>query len=377
MDFSTSAAVVFPDAQAVMRRALELARRGLGRVEPNPCVGAVLVDDRLTLLGEGYHELYGGPHAEVMALRQAGSAAAGSTLFVTLEPCAHHGKTPPCADAVIAAGIRRVVIATHDPAPHTGGSGIAKLKAAGINVEVGLCGDEAARLIAPFTTLFTQGRPYVHAKWAMTLDGKLATRTGSSKWISNARSREIVHQLRGRMDAILVGIGTALADDPLLTPRPAGLRSALRIVLDPNARLPLDSQLVWTAGECPVLVVVSDVAEDERLDALRNQGVEVLVSATSADGAGFEIAPILQALGQRRLTNLLVEGGSRVLGAFQDEGLIDEVHCFIAPKLVGGQNAISPIGGRGAAEMPELTSLIEPAIQVLDGDVYVRGMIRR
>ncbi|HWL07771.1 MAG TPA: bifunctional diaminohydroxyphosphoribosylaminopyrimidine deaminase/5-amino-6-(5-phosphoribosylamino)uracil reductase RibD [Planctomicrobium sp.] len=361
----------------MMRRALELARRGEGFVEPNPCVGAVIVDSQRRLVGEGEHQRYGAPHAEVMALRQAGSAAEGKTLFVTLEPCAHHGKTPPCADAVIQAGIRRVVIAVADPAHHGAGSGIERLKQAGIDVEVGLCVEEGSELIAPFTTLMTRQRPFVLAKWAMTLDGKLATRTGSSKWISNEQSREIVHTIRGRMDAILVGVGTALADDPLLTARPSGARTALRVVLDPNARLPVSSRLIRTIDEAPVLIVVSEQAEPERVSALENAGAEVFVSPLRDDGLGIELSPVMQELGRRRLTNLLVEGGSRVLGTFLDEQLIDEVHCFIAPKLVGGSQALTPIGGLGSELIPQQPTLVKPVMQMVGEDLYLHGRVSR
>src|SRR5947209_8912721 len=204
-----------------MRRALNLAERGRGAVEPNPLVGAVIVRDE-TAVGEGWHRQYGAAHAEVNALAEAGAAAHGATLYVTLEPCCHHGKTPPCTDAVLRAGIGRVVAAMPDPFPQVAGKGAARLQAAGVAVEFGVCESEARRLNAPYLKLLATGRPYVHAKWAMTLDGKIATRTGDSKWISGDASRHLVHQLRGRMDAVVVGVGTALADDPLLTVRPPG-----------------------------------------------------------------------------------------------------------------------------------------------------------
>jgi len=367
----------FSDDISIMRRALELARRGAGSVEPNPCVGAVIVDDNQTLLGEGFHEVYGGPHAEVNALRNAGVAAAGGTIFVTLEPCAHHGKTPPCVAAIIAAGLRRVVVAARDPARHGAGSGVETLRDAGIEVEVGLCADEGESLLAPFTMRMTQNRPFVHAKWAMTLDGKLATHTRSSQWISNERSRQVVHEMRRKMDGILVGIGTALADDPLLTARPAGKRTAVRVVLDPNARLPLSSQLVRTQAQGPVLIFVSEQADATRVEQLRNADVEVLRTAPREDGTGLDLLPVLHELARRQVTNLLVEGGSRVLGAFFDESLIDEVHCFIAPKLAGGERSLTPIGGAGLETIPSQPDLVQPSIEILDGDVYIHGRIRR
>ena len=377
--------VRFPSAEAVMRRALELAARGEGHVEPNPMVGAVLVDDELNLLGEGFHERFGGPHAEINALQQAGERAAGGTLYVTLEPCCHQGKTPPCSRAVIAAGVKRAVVAVADPAPHVAGGGIAELRGAGVAVEVGLLGDEAAQRIAPFTKLFTQRLPWVHAKWAMTLDGKIATRTGASKWISGEASRLIVHELRGRMDAIVVGSGTVAADDPLLTARPPGPRVATRIVVDSRAQLPLDSQLVRTNGEAPVIVATTAEAPRENIRRLEAAGVEALPLPVAADrtaasrrnrGSGVDLLALFQELGRRRMTNVLVEGGGRLLGSLFDRQLIDEVHVFVASKIIGGEEARTPVAGLGLAEIPQGT-LRAPEIQVIEGDTYIHGRIGR
>src|SRR5262245_9206127 len=231
-----------------MQRALALAERGRGFVEPNPLVGAVVVRDGRGV-GEGWHQRFGKAHAEVHALTAAGELARDATLYVTLEPCCHHGKTPPCTDAILEAGIRRAVVAMLDPFPQVSGQGAAILRAAGIGVEVGDCEPEARRLNAPYLKLLATGRPYVHAKWAMSLDGRIATRTGDSKWISSDASRARVHELRGRMDAIVVGIGTVLADDPLLTARPPGQRTLTRIVLDSHGRTPRTAQLVRTARQ--------------------------------------------------------------------------------------------------------------------------------
>jgi diaminohydroxyphosphoribosylaminopyrimidine deaminase/5-amino-6-(5-phosphoribosylamino)uracil reductase len=339
-----------------MKRALELAKRGRGYVEPNPLVGAVVVSEG-RLVGEGWHQRYGQAHAEVHALAAAGDAARGATLYVTLEPCCHHGKTPPCTDAVLRAGIARVVAAMSDPFPQVAGKGAALLRAAGVPVELGLAEAEARRLNAPYLKLLSTGRPYVHAKWAMTLDGKIATRSGDSRWISNDASRRRVHVLRGRMDAILVGIGTALADDPLLTARPPGPRTALRIVLDSRGRLPLTSQLVRTAREAPVLVVTSEAAAVQHQQELAALGCEVQV-LPGEDGRP-SVAALLDELGRRRLTNLLVEGGGEVLGSFRDADAIDEVHVFIAPRLAGGAGAKTPIEGQGVARIEEALSLAQ------------------
>ncbi len=355
-----------------MSRAIELARRGIGFVEPNPAVGAVLVADDGRVLGEGWHERFGGPHAEVMALTAAGSSARDATLYVTLEPCCHFGQTPPCSRAVIAAGIRRVVVATVDPAEHVNGGGIAELRAAGIDVEVGLMAHEARRLISPFTKLMTTGLPWVHAKWAMTLDGKIASKTGSSRWITNDTSRAIVHQLRGRMDAILVGVRTVITDDPLLTARPPGPRTPARIVLDSSARTPLESQLVRTARETPTIVVTTVLADADRCSALRAAGVRVLMIEPGSTGHP-DLKVLLAELGRKRLTNVLVEGGGQVLGAFFDLNLIDEVHAFIAPKLIGGANAPSPLMGEGRFDMRAVPSLEDSTVEILDGDMYLHG----
>src|SRR6266849_3197349 len=242
-----------------MERAIDLAEKGRGYVEPNPLVGAVIVqEDRV--VGEGWHERYGEAHAEVNALAQAGESAREATLYVTLEPCCHQGKTPPCTEAIVRAGIKRVVAAMTDPFPQVAGQGSSRLEQADIAVEIGLKEKEAKRLNAPYLKLLRTGRPYVHAKWAMTLDGKIATRTGDSRWITGDAARRRTHQLRGRMDAIIVGIGTVLADDPRLTVRPPGPRVPIRIVLDSRGRLPKTANLVKTAGEVPVLVVTLPTA---------------------------------------------------------------------------------------------------------------------
>lgn len=362
----------FSEPADVMRHALRLAARGVGRVEPNPPVGAVVVDNRLRVLGEGWHQQFGRPHAEVLALASAGEPARGATLYVTLEPCAHVGKTPACAPQVIAAGIRKVVVCTPDPAPHTAGRGLQQLRDAGIDVDVGLLGDEGARLIAPFSKLITRGLPWVHAKWAMTLDGKLATSTGDSKWISSEESRRIVHELRGRMDAIIIGIGTALADDPLLTARPPGPRTAVRIVVDSAARLPLNSQLVRTARETPVIVAVSPRADEDCCVQLAQAGVEIVKLDAGAD---VSLGGLLSVLGSRRMTHVLVEGGSRLLGAFLDDQLIDEVHAFVAPLLVGGSEAFSPMAGAGRSLMSDSLRLRDLNVSQPGGDLYVHGYV--
>lgn len=372
---SSTEATIFADDQSVMNRALTLAARGVGFVEPNPAVGAVIVDDEFRFIAEGFHQQFGEAHAEVNAIAAAGQQIRGAQLFVTLEPCSHHGKTPPCADAVIAAGFRRVIIGCEDPAPHTAGQGIAKLRDAGIEVVVGIRQQEAESLIAPFRKLITAGRPWVHAKWAMTLDGRIATRTGHSKWISSEASRAEVHRLRGRMDAIVTGAGTVRADDPLLTARPAGPRTALRVVVDSDGSCVVpDGKLMSAINDAPVLICVREpYAGSDHLNQLADLGAEVFVAA--GNDRGTQIQRLAEELGRRKLTNVLLEAGTGLLGTFFDQQLVDEVHVFVAPKIVGGTAALSPVGGTGQPEIPQLASLQNININRFEHDVLIEGRI--
>ena len=348
-----------------MNRALELAERGRGYVEPNPLVGAVVVRDG-QIVGEGWHEKFGQAHAEVIALNRAGENARGATLYVTLEPCCHHGKTPPCTEAVIRSGIRRVVASMLDPFPPVAGKGESILREAGVAVEVGLGGPAAHLLNAPYLMLLRAGRPWIHGKWAMTLDGKIASFTGSSQWVTSEPARAKVHKLRGQMDAIIIGRGTLVADDPLLTARPPGPRIATRIVLTSGDKpLPDDCQLLRTVDQAPVMVVTKQ-ENVEKMAPWAKRGCEILT---------LPIATLLAELGRRRMTNVLVEGGPGVLGAFLDERLIDEVHAFIAPKLIGGDKALSPIGGRGIEKMSEALRLKEMRVEMVGDDLLVRGRV--
>jgi diaminohydroxyphosphoribosylaminopyrimidine deaminase/5-amino-6-(5-phosphoribosylamino)uracil reductase len=353
-----------------MRRALELAERGRGYVEPNPLVGAVVVRDG-QLVGEGWHQRYGEAHAEVHALAAAGEAARGATLYVTLEPCCHHGKTPPCTDAVLRAGVRRVVAAMTDPFPAVAGKGADILRQAGVTVAFGVGEAEARRLNAPYLKLLTTGRPWVHAKWAMTLDGKIATRSGDSRWISNETSRRRVHELRGRMDAIVAGIGTVLADNPQLTARPPGPRTPARVILDSQGRIHDDAVLVQTARVTPTILAATQRLPDVRRAALQSLGCEVLILPEHQGHVSVEA--LLAELGRRRFTNVLVEGGSGVFGAFLDASSFDELHVFMAPRLAGGATATSAVGGAGVQHMAEARRLAEWRYEILDGDLYVHG----
>ena len=375
MNSPASAPSERPDEAAAMRRALELARRGEGWVEPNPQVGAVVLGHDGSVVGEGWHARFGGPHAEVVALAAAGDSARGGTLVVTLEPCCHHGKTPPCTDAVIASGVRRVVIAAEDPFPRVSGAGVARLRAAGLEVETGTLAAEAERITAPFRRLVNDGRPWVIAKWAMSLDGRIATSGGDSRWISGEASRALVHALRGRMDAIMVGIGTALADDPLLTARPAGPRAALRVVVDSKARLPVTSRLVRSAGEAPILVAAGPEASSERLDALATAGCQVWRGIDVERDA--RLLSLLRHLGDTGVTNLLVEGGAQLLGGLFDSGSLDEVWAFVAPTLVGGAAAPAALGGLGVGRMAQAPRIDVEHVTRSGDDVLMRGLVER
>lgn len=352
-----------------MARALELARQGEGHVEPNPMVGSVVVSDS-QIVGEGWHERFGGDHAEVNALRAAGDHASGATLYVTLEPCCHTGKTPPCTQAIIAAGIRRVVAAVTDPYPEVAGGGFAQLREAGIECEAGVLEAKARDLLAPYLKLTTTGRPWVIAKWAMTLDGKLATHQGRSQWISCEASREIVHKIRGRVDAIAVGAGTVRGDDPLLTARPPGPRTPVRIVL---GDLPRGSQLAATAAEIP-LVVVAD-GNDSNIDREWMEEIGAELFCTEVESQAKQVLCLLDELGKRKMTNLLVEGGARVLGQLFDLGAVDEVHAFVAPKIAGGSGAPSPVGGEGVEQMDQALRIFECKIEQVGTDAYLHGRI--
>lgn len=330
-------------------------------------VGAVVVRDD-QIVGEGYHQRFGGPHAEVHALQQAGEAARGATLYVTLEPCSHTGKTPPCVDAILQTGVRKVVAAVTDPFPAVSGTGFQRLRDAGIEVVVGVEAVAAQKLNAPFFKLIKTVQPYVIAKWAMTLDGKIATKTGDSKWISSEASRARVHELRGRVDAIVVGIGTVLADDPSLTARPTGPRQACRVVFDRQLRIPLDCQLVTTCKETPLLVVhqCEDAAKQSRLT---ERGCELL-KLPAVD----MVQQFLVKAGQKRWTNILVEGGGRLLGSFFDAQAVDETWVFLASKIIGGEAASGPVGGEGVSFIKEAVNFEYEEVSRLQTDVFLKAV---
>jgi diaminohydroxyphosphoribosylaminopyrimidine deaminase/5-amino-6-(5-phosphoribosylamino)uracil reductase len=347
-------------------------------VSPNPLVGAVIGRDGETI-AEGFHRTVGGPHAEVEAIRAAGHRdLEGATLYVSLEPCCHHGRTPPCTDAIRAAGIRRVVVGSDDPSEHASGRGLGILRDEGIDVVIadGELSHEARLINQPFRKHARTGRPWVLFKSAMTLDGKVATRSGDSKWISSQASRERAHQWRAECDAVIVGIGTALADDPQLTARIAGVdHQPRRVVFDSLARLPLGSKLVVGARETPLTVVVSRAAPRTATDALETHGVDVIVATGENEPARVRSA--LQQLGGRGINTVLLEGGPHLAGAFLDGGEIDEMRLFLTPTVLGGRTARDPLEGEGAETIADAAHALTLECERIDSsDLLITARIK-
>ncbi|HWP36216.1 MAG TPA: bifunctional diaminohydroxyphosphoribosylaminopyrimidine deaminase/5-amino-6-(5-phosphoribosylamino)uracil reductase RibD [Gemmatimonadales bacterium] len=365
-----------------MERALELARRAQGWCSPNPAVGAVVVRDG-EIVGEGWTQPVGQAHAEVVALRAAGDRARGAALYVTLEPCSHFGRTPPCTDAILAAGVAEVHAATLDPSPWVNGKGAEILRAAGVPVLVGAHEAEARKLNEGYFTWVRTGRPFVTLKFAMTVDGKIATRTGASFWITGSEARRYVARLRASVDAVMVGIGTVLADDPQLTARPgewgdAALEPAhqpLRVVLDTTGRLPVTARLVSGGLPGTTLVCTTERASVARLRELESYGVETLV-LPEGDG-GVDVVAALQALGKRGVTSVLAECGGTLAWSLLQRRVVDAVLAFVAPKIVGGRTAPTPVGGEGLARMDQAMELVDPRWEVCGRDVMLSAYVRR
>lgn len=363
-----------PDRE-YMRRALELAATARGRTSPNPMVGAVLVRDG-QIVGEGLHAYAGSDHAELVALRDAQGSAQGATLYVSLEPCCHHGRTPPCVERIVAAGIRRVVAACEDPNPAVSGKGFAALRAAGLAVEVGCLAEEATRLNEAFFTAIRLGRPFVLMKVAASLDGKIATRTGESRWITGESARQRVHQIRNAVDGVLVGIGTILRDDPMLTTR-LGIedqRDPARIIVDNLARLPLRAKVINRASTAATYVAVSEMAPRARLEALEREGVQVLVVEGSP--RRVSLARLLEQLGKLGLLSVMIEGGAEINASALREGVVDKVLLFLAPRLLGGKATPSAVGGDGVESLAQAVRLQELHLERLDDDVLIEGYVR-
>ena len=357
-----------------MKMALRLAAKGAGWVSPNPMVGAVVVQAG-EVVGRGWHRRYGGPHAEVEALRGAGDLGRGATLYVTLEPCNHHGKTPPCSEAVLAAGVNRVVAATPDPNPRVSGGGGAFLQERGVQVEFGLLAEEVRRLNEAWFTWVETGLPFVIAKAACSLDGRIATRTGESQWLTGEAARGFGHRLRHECDAILVGKGTVLADDPQLTtrlPRTRG-KDPIRIVLDSRLGIPLTARLLHLNSPAPTWIACTGAAPAEKIQAIEALGREVLV--LPEENGRVALRPLLEELGRRRVQSLLVEGGAEVLGSFLDQRLVDKFYFFYAPKILGGKDAYPAVAGQGAARLAEAHQARNLSLRRIGPDVLVSGYL--
>lgn len=358
-----------------MKEALRLALRGQGWVSPNPMVGAIVVKNG-KITGKGWHRQFGGPHAEIFALKNSGAVSKGATLYCTLEPCAHSGKTPPCVESLIQAGIKTVVLGASDPNP-TAGGGAKRLQAAGIEVITGICELECKRLNAHFFKSVMTGLPLVSVKWAMTADGKIATACGDSKWVSSDESRSFGHVLRSQHDAILIGMGTLLADGPLLTCRHAtqrNVRQPLRVILDSQARTPLNAP-IWSAKNGgPVTIACSASAPASRRKALQKIGADLIICSGIGKGR-LPIREVLSALTRRGVLSVLVEGGSNVLGSFVDAGLVDRAYVFIAPKILGGSKSMTAVGGKGVNRIADALALQSVKIQQLGPDILISGMV--
>ena len=359
-----------------MRRALRLGEKGLGYTTPNPAVGAVVARQGM-ILGEGWHQKAGTPHAEVHALRAAGDAAKGADLYVTLEPCNHTGRTPPCTHAILQAGIRRVVIGTLDPNPKVAGGGTEFLRDKGIEVETGCLRDECRLLIAPFTKHILTGMPWVRSKVACSLDGRTATRTGHSKWITNQQARRSGHRLREISDAILVGKGTIVADDPQLTCRKGKktVKDPIRVVLDSGLSVDPSSRICRLKSSAPTVIIgVEGKSTDEHRQALEASGTKVWF--TPPDGQGrVNIRDVLRMLGDFGVQSLLVEGGATVHGAFWDRAFVDEAFFYYAPMVIGGKDARPAIGGSGAVDVERATRLSKVQHRKLGDNWLVRGLV--
>ncbi len=354
-----------------MQRALELACAALGNTSPNPPVGAVVARAG-RIVGEGSTQPAGQAHAEVVALRNAGELARGAALYVTLEPCSHHGRTPPCTDAIIAAGVTEVHASMPDPNPLVSGRGLELLRQAGISVTTGEGRERAEELAAPHSVFITTGMPLVTLKFAMSLDGKIATRTGDSKWITCEESRRYVHTLRARSDAIMAGIGTVLADDPMLTARDANdtplPRQPVRVVVDARARISSDAAMLAQPGK--TLVAVADAPPDAR-KSLEAAGAEIF-SAPAYDGS-VDLGQLMAELGRRGITSVFVEGGGTLAGSLLDARLVNRVVAFVAPLIIGGAGAPSPVGGQGAVLMPDAIRLSDVRIDRFGPDIAITG----
>lgn len=357
-----------------MRRAMELAKKGEGFVNPNPLVGAVIVKNN-KIIGEGYHEIFGGNHAEVNAFINATEDVTGATMYVTLEPCSHYGKTPPCANKIIEKGIKKVVIAHKDPNPQVAGRGIALLKENGVDVVTGILEEESEKQNEVFFKYITKNIPFCLLKTAMTLDGKIASWSGNSKWITSEVSRNFVHQLRNRYSAIMVGIGTVIEDNPSLTTRLGDIqgRDPVRIIVDTKARIPLEAKVLNLTSNARTIVATTELASNEKIRKLEDMGVEVII--TPLKNHQVDLKFLMKKLGEEKIDSVLIEGGSELNYSALEGGIVDKVNVFIAPKIIGGREAKTPVGGIGLEFMKDAIKLKELKIHRFEEDIMIEGYI--
>jgi diaminohydroxyphosphoribosylaminopyrimidine deaminase/5-amino-6-(5-phosphoribosylamino)uracil reductase len=360
------------EEERFMRRAIELAERGLGSTSPNPPVGAVIIQNG-GVVGEGWHEYAGGPHAEVNAIKAAGMATNGAAMYVSLEPCNIFGKTPPCVDAIIQAGIAKVVVGTGDPNPAVNGKGVQALRAAGVEVEESALKTEAETLIEAYGKHIRTGRPFLTMKVAMSLDARIATKTGSSRWITSEGSRVLVHKMRAASDAVMTGIGTVKADDPRLDVRIEGYegRQPARIIVDARGAMPLDSLIMKTAADVQTIIATTDVMTLETTQRMADAGAEIIVVPQLGDR--IDLGKLLDELGKRGMCSILLEAGSALATAFISEGLVDKYAFFIAPKLIGGTAALSFYGGVGAEDIKDADALSFGEPVKVGGDIFIEA----
>lgn len=358
-----------------MERALELAKKGAGYTNPNPLVGAVIVKDG-KIIGEGYHEVYGSQHAEINAFNNAAEEVKGATMYVTLEPCSHYGNTSPCAIAIVEKGIKKVVLALEDPNPFVQGRGIKILRDNGIEVITGVLEEESRKLNEIFIKYITTTLPFCILKTAMTLDGKIATSTGDSKWITNEESRKYVHVLRHRVSAIMVGIGTVLADNPLLTTRLEDGKGSdpIRVIVDTKARIPIEANVLTVNSNARAILATTNLAPMKKLRELEDKGVEIII--TPLTNNQVDLKYLMKALGERKIDSVLLEGGSELNYSAMEAEIVDKVNAFIAPKLIGGRDAKTPVGGLGRPFMKDAVVLREIEIHKFGDDIMVEGYLR-
>jgi len=354
-----------------MKRAFSLALKGKGLTSPNPLVGAVIVKGN-KVAGSGYHKRAGSPHAEILALKSAGEKAKGATLYINLEPCVHYGRTPPCAPKIIKAGIKRVIIAMEDPNPKVKGKGVKLLEEAGLDVQVEVLQEEAYRINEVYRKYISKGLPFVTLKWAMSLDGKIATFKGDSRWISHQPARDLVHKLRGEHDAVMVGINTLLKDDSLLTTHGKGKKEPKRIIVDSQGRTPLQSRCL-KEGEGQVILATTAKIGEEKKEHLEEAGVEVIIVASK--NQRVDLRELLPELARREITSILVEGGGEIIASLLEERLADKIVCFLSPMIIGGKEATTPVEGKGAEKIAQAIDIRRVESKRIGEDLLLEGYI--